>query len=84
MGRIAAVLELADTVYVMEFKYRACDPDASAEVKDELFKKALDEGEKQITDRGYADRYAGSGKEVIRAAFAFLGRDNIGMRIIPG
>ena len=34
---------------------------------------------KQIADRGYADKYAGSGKTVYLAAFAFLGRDNVEM-----
>jgi hypothetical protein len=34
---------------------------------------------KQIKDRGYADKFAGSGKNVTLAAFAFLGRDDIEM-----
>ena len=35
---------------------------------------------KQIKDKGYADKYEGSGKAIYHAAFAFLGRDEIEMR----
>jgi len=35
----------------------------------------------QIKNRGYAKKYEGSGKTVYQAAFAFLGRDNIEMRV---
>jgi hypothetical protein len=35
---------------------------------------------RQIADRGYAKKFAGSGKTVYQAAFAFLGRDDIEMR----
>jgi hypothetical protein len=79
-GRVDAVLELGDKVYVMEFKYEGCDKDASPEAKQKLFDKALEEGLKQIEDRGYARKYEGSGKEIYQAAFAFLGRDDIEMR----
>ena len=81
-GRIDAVLETADKVYVLEFKYESCAPDANAEAKRKLFDEALEKGVKQIKGKGYADRYVGGGKEVIQAAFAFLGRDDIEMRII--
>ena len=80
-GRIDAVLELADKAYVMEFKYEHCDKDAPPEEKRNLFDKALGDGMKQIKDRGYADKFAGSGKDVILAAFAFLGSDDIEMKI---
>ena len=80
-GRVDAVLALEDKVYVMEFKYEACPPDASDEAKQKLFSDTLDEAMAQIGDRGYADRYRGSGKSVVRAAFAFLGRDEIEMRV---
>ncbi|MDR0490150.1 MAG: PD-(D/E)XK nuclease domain-containing protein, partial [Oscillospiraceae bacterium] len=79
-GRIDAVLELDDKVYVMEFKYMGCAPDATPDEKRKLFDKALEEGLQQIKDRGYADKYIGSGKEIYQAAFAFLGRDDIEMR----
>ena len=81
-GRIDAVLELAGKVYIMEFKYAHCTPDAAPEEKQKLFDQALEEGLKQIEGKGYADGYAGSGKEIIKAAFAFLGRDDIEMRIV--
>ncbi|MCL1805157.1 MAG: ATP-binding protein, partial [Clostridiales bacterium] len=81
MGRIDAVLEIADKVYVLEFKYEDCAPDADEETKRKLYEKALDEGVRQLADRGYADKYIGSGREIIQAAFAFLGRDNIEMRL---
>ena len=76
-GRMDAVLELGDKVYVIEFKYQNCPKDASPEDKEKLFATALAEGLQQIKDRGYANKYAGSGKTVHLAAFAFLGRDEI-------
>ena len=76
-GRVDAIIELEDKAYVMEFKYEDCSPDASEERKQELFSKALTEGMKQIEDRGYAERYQGSGKAVYKVAFAFHGRDNV-------
>ena len=80
-GRIDAVLELGDKVYIMELKYIDCAPDAAPEEKRAIFDKALDEGMRQIEDRGYARRFEGSGKTVYKAALAFLGRDDIEMRV---
>ena len=79
-GRIDAVLELENKVYVMEFKYHDCEPDTAPEAKRKLFDKALEEGMAQIKEMGYADKFAGSGKDVRLAALAFLGRDDIEMR----
>jgi len=80
-GRVDAVLELDDKVYIIEFKYAQCAPDASPEEKQALFGKTLDEGLKQIKDKGYASKYTGSSKTIYQAAFAFLGRDEIAVRI---
>ena len=80
-GRVDAVLEQRERVYVMEFKYEKCEKGADPEEKQRLFGKALTEGLKQIEDKGYAKKYEGSGKEVVKAAFAFLGRDDIEMRL---
>lgn len=74
------MLELSDKAYIMEFKYEYCGKDAPPEEKRRLFDKALGEGMKQIKDRGYSSKFAGSGKAVYQAAFAFLGRDDIEMR----
>ena len=81
-GSIDAVLELDGKVYIFEFKYEKCEQDLSPEEKRKLFDKALEEGMSQIESRGYANKYAGSGKEIIKAAFAFLGRDDIEMRVV--
>ena len=81
MGRIDAVIEVDDKVYVMEFKYKKCPPDADDDVKQKLFDKALDEAMGQINDREYAAKYQGSGKTVYKAAFAFLGRGDISLRV---
>ena len=78
-GRIDGVLEYDDKVYVMEFKYKDCPRDAAPEIKSKIFEKALEEGLRQIADKGYCKKYAGSGKTVYQAAFVFLGRDNIEM-----
>ena len=79
-GRVDAILELDNIVYVMEFKYKKCPPDANDELKRTLSESALDEAITQINDRDYAAKYAGSGKTIYKAAFAFLGGDNIEMR----
>jgi hypothetical protein len=80
-GRADAVLELDDKVYVMEFKYEKCPPDASDEKKQALFDKALGEAMEQIKEREYHKQFIGSGKTIHLAAFAFLGRDEIEMRV---
>ena len=84
-GRIDAVLELEDKVYIFEFKYENCPKDADETKKREIAGKALELGMKQITDRGYSDKYTGTKKTIYQAAFAFLGRDNIEMQslILP-
>lgn len=78
-GRVDAVLELEDKVYVMEFKYVDCQPDTPTEQKTKLFSKALQEGMQQIKNRGYHEKYSGSGKKIYQVAFAFLGRSDIEM-----
>jgi len=80
-GRVDAILELDDKIYVMEFKYVKCPRNANDDLRKKLFKTALDKAMKQINDRGYGDKYEGSGKTVIKAAFAFLGRDDIEMTV---
>ena len=80
-GRIDAVLENHDKVYIMEFKYFKCEPDASPEEKRKLFDKSLEEGMQQIIDRGYCAKYAGSGKNIYQVALVFLGRDDIDIRV---
>ena len=83
-GRVDAVLELGDKVYVMEFKYMDCPLDTAPSDKQKLFEQALESGMQQIESRGYAKKYAGSGKIIHKAAFAFLGRDDIEMaHIVP-
>ena len=76
-GRVDAVLELPDKVYIMEFKYSKCPHETNAEDKRRLFDTALKAAMDQINDRGYSAKYQGSGKAIYQAAFAFLGRDNI-------
>ena len=80
-GRIDAVLELGDVVYILEFKHHTCAIDARAEQKAHLFKAALDDGIRQIKARGYYKKYEGSGKTVHNVAIALLGRADIDMRM---
>jgi len=80
-GRVDAVLELDDRVYVMEFKYKDCPPDTPEETKRKLFDKTLEEGAKQIESKGYHRKYESGGKEIVKAAFAFLGRDEVEMKL---
>ena len=78
-GRIDAVLELQNNVYVFEFKYETCPLEADVNDKKKIFEKALKNGMKQINEKGYANKYKGSGKTIYQAVFAFLGRDSIEM-----
>jgi hypothetical protein len=80
-GRVDAVVEVDDKVYIFEFKYQNCEPEASDEEKQKLFNAALTNAMNQIKDRGYAKKYTGSGKRIYQVAFAFLGRDNIEMLV---
>ena len=80
-GRVDAVLELDDKVYVIELKYEKCPPEASMDTKRKLFEKTLNEAMEQINSKGYGAKYQGSGKAVYQAAFAFLGRGDIEMRV---
>jgi hypothetical protein len=80
-GRIDAVIELTDKIYVMEFKYKNCQPETSPINKQKLFEVALSEGMEQINEKGYHKKYIGSGKTIYLAAFAFLGRDDIEMKV---
>jgi len=78
-GRIDAAIELGDKAYVMEFKYVDCPQDITQERKQELFDEALKAGMNQINEKGYTKKFEGSGKTVFKAAFVFLGRDDIEM-----
>jgi hypothetical protein len=80
-GRIDATLEKDNKVYIIEFKYKECPVDASAETKRNLFDSALDEGMEQIFSRGYAKKFESSGKKIYQAVFAFIGRDDIELRV---
>jgi len=80
-GRIDATLEKDDKVYIIEFKYKGCPVDTDAETKRGLFDSALDEGMEQIISRGYARKYESSGKKIYQAVFAFIGRDDIELRV---
>ena len=81
-GRIDAVLELDDKVYIVEFKYKDCKQGISEKDKRDIAEAALDEGLNQIKDRGYHKKYIGCGKTIYHVAFVFLGRDDIEMRVV--
>jgi len=83
-GRVDAVLELDDKSYILEFKYVKCSADANEDEKQKLLDAALTDAMNQINDRGYGDKYKGGGKTVYKAAFAFLGRDDIEIRVERG
>ena len=78
-GRVDAVLELEDKIYVMEFKYVDCPSGATQEVKERLFKEILHKAMDQINNKGYCKKYSGSEKTIYQVAFAFIGRDDIAM-----
>ena len=73
-GRADGILELPRTVYVMEFKYK------KGEETDEALHETAAKAMEQINQRGYANRYSGSAKEVIKIAVGVVGRS--GVRVI--
>jgi hypothetical protein len=80
-GRIDGVLELSDgKVYIVEMKYRKCPQEAGDEEKQTLLAEAAAAAFAQIDSRGYAERYAGSGKTIIRVAVAVTGRADVAVR----
>ena len=81
-GRIDAVLELDNFVYILEFKYvnYLKQRSGSAEKKN-ILSSALAEGMDQIKAKGYANKFVGGGKTIYLAVFAFLGRDDINMAV---
>ena len=83
-GRIDAILELSDKAYIMEFKYEKCPSGVNRDEKAALFDTALTSAIEQINNKGYGDRFKGSGKSIYKTAFAFLGRDEIEMRMETG
>ena len=80
-GRIDAVLELEDKIYIIEFKYKGGAQNASPDEKRKLLAAACEEGMQQIKGKKYASKYIGGNKSVYLAAFAFLGRDEIDMKV---
>jgi len=71
--RIDGVLELASKVYIIEFKYRSGETGDLSMVLDAATAEAMN----QINERSYAERYAGSRKEIIKLAIAIAGRDGV-------
>ena len=67
-GRIDAVLELPDKVYIIEFKFAT---DKRTKRVATLATKAL----KQISDKKYYEAYLGSGKKVILLGIGFLNKE---------
>jgi len=61
----------------MECKYNRREVGKETET---LLEEALERGFAQIGDRGYCDRYIGSGNEVYKTAVAVVGRDDVGVR----
>ena len=78
-GRVDAVLEQSDKVYIIEFKYKDSNPALTEAEKLNIADAALNEGMIQIKNRGYHKKYTGSGKIVHLAVFVFLGRDDVYM-----
>ena len=67
-GRIDAVLELSDKVYIIEFKFAT---DKRTKRVTPLAQKAL----KQITDKKYYEAYLGSGRKVLLLGIGFLDKE---------
>ena len=67
-GRIDGVLELKDTIYVIEFKYGDSDKDDNM---DNLVNKALT----QIKERKYYEKYLNKNKRIVLLGIGFLDKE---------
>ena len=74
-GRIDAVIEIGEHVYVMEFKYKDCPQDTPPEDMEAIIDEALTEGMRQIKEKAYYAKYGGMGKHIHLVALALGGRD---------
>lgn len=65
-GRIDGVLEFADKIYIIEFKYGN---------EGEAMEKLLDQAVGQIKERRYYEKYIDDGKKVILLGVGFAGKE---------
>jgi hypothetical protein len=69
-GRIDAVLEQADKVYVCEIKHEKLPEDSPADKIEVALTQGVTQAFGQIEERGYAKPYEHSGKRIIKMAVA--------------
>jgi len=66
-GRADCVVEFQDKVYIFEFKLTSNENAEDSSAEDAAAKNAV----KQIKEKGYADKYSGSGKKIIAIGSSF-------------
>jgi hypothetical protein len=84
-GRIDGVIDRRNGCsYILELKYAKADQDTNTNTDiDTLLDNAVDDALTQIQDRGYADRYQGTGRQVHQVAIAVAGRGHVRIRTQP-
>ena len=71
IGRVDAIIELEDLIYIIEFKY-------SENKKIEIL---LEEAMNQIKEKKYYEPYLAEGKKILLLAVGFLGKEEIDLRL---
>jgi hypothetical protein len=79
-GRLDGSIDLINgKSYVIEFKYSKIDGGNEYDDKElaDILEKDIAEAFRQIEERGYSDRYAGTNREVIKLAVAVAGHGKV-------
>jgi hypothetical protein len=77
-GRIDGTIERPNGMtYVVEFKYRKASDDTDEQTVTAMLDDGIREALAQIEDRGYANRYAGTRREVFKVAVCVSGRGHV-------
>jgi len=71
IGRVDAVLETEDLIYIIEFKFS----------EEKEMKTILEEAIQQIKDRKYFEPYLADKRKILLLGVGFLGKENIGLTL---
>ena len=81
LGRTDAVLKTSEYVYIMEWKYRKCDINATDEAKGRLLDKAAAEAGEQIKSKRYSKPYLADRRKIIEVGVAVAARADVLVRV---
>ena len=80
-GRVDAVIELENNIYIFELKYIDTPIDACEDSKTKQIDNTLDDALEQIESKGYINKFINTDKDITCVALVFFDRDDIEMRL---